>query len=190
MSYKPHDASPEEKDPWVLARRYRIKRMYEKADEVIEEAISPENMRNNPYKGKPLNLTSNPYDRGYGMAYRMLKNSGHKLPWMEERDEIVSEKAALEQLIEEHSDWLARKTEGLVNQSVDPKAAQEIRKGHQRFLRHLEDRVGQLRKKIERFNLEVPILDQQMVNVRTETYVARASQAARKSLDRLDPKEH
>ena len=59
--------------------------------------------------------------------------------------------------------------------------------GHLRFLEHLRDRVAKLRKTIERYNLEAPLVDQQVPNVRPETYIATVEERARDLLTLVAP---
>jgi len=60
-----------------------------------------------------------------------------------------------------------------------------VLEGHSRFVEHLRERVAGLRKVIERYNLEVPLFDQQLPNVRPEEYAARVEARARDLLARL-----
>lgn len=176
-----------ERDPRAI--RLRVQRLYHEADRVIEEAISPEKLKDNPYKGKPLRLEENPYDRGFGMAHRMLKDSGHTLPWIESKKEIVKERRAVDQAIEDHIQWLERSVARLDRAAPKKKESvkQSIKEGHLRFLDYLRDRVAKLRKAIERYNLEAPLIDQQVPNVRPDTYVAIVEERARDLLERLAP---
>lgn len=175
-----------EKDPRAI--RLKVQRLYHEANRLIEDAVSPEKLKDNPYKGKPLRLDENPYDRGFGLAHRMLKNSGHTLPWIESKRELVQERRAVEQAVDDHVHWLERQVARIERTSPKEREAlkQSAREGHLRFLDYLRDRVAKLRKAIERYNLEVPLVDQQLPNVRPETYVVRVEERARELLARLE----
>ena len=55
-------------------------------DEQIRQAIARGDFDNLPGKGKPLDLSENPHeDPGWRMAYRILKENGYTLPWIETR---------------------------------------------------------------------------------------------------------
>lgn len=175
------------RDPRAI--KLRVERLYHEANKVIEDAISPEKLKENPYKGKPLRLEENPFDRGFGMAHRMLKNSGHTLPWIEAKREIVKERRAVDQAIDDHIAWLERRVARLdhIASHEKERAKQSVLEGHLRFLEHLRDRVAKLRKTIERYNLEAPLVDQQVPNVRPETYIATVEERARDLLTLVAP---
>lgn len=51
-------------------------------------------------KGKPLKLTENPFEpEGWGPAFRMLKNNGYSLPWIEEGMEIERKRLLAHRLL-------------------------------------------------------------------------------------------
>ena len=114
----------------------------------------------NPFKGKPIHLEDNPFDRGLGMAHRMLKNSGHTLPWIETKREIIQERKAIDQAIEQHLAWLGDRIQRLKQAAASEKQLRRLEADHDRFLAYLHDRVAKLRQTIERYNLEVPLFDQ------------------------------
>ena len=58
----------------------------------------------------------------------------------------------------------------------------ELRARHAAFLESLKERIGKLRRQIIRFNLEVPIVDQQVVNVNYDTFTQEMRSAAAKLL--------
>jgi DnaJ family protein C protein 28 len=60
------------------------------AERKIEEAMAEGVFDDLPGKGRPLDLSENPFeDPAYRLAHRVLRNSGHTLPWIEERRDIV-----------------------------------------------------------------------------------------------------
>lgn len=155
----------------------KAKKLYAKADDILTEASRPERLRDNPFKGRPLPFEpANPYDKGMRMANRMLKNAGYKPPWIDTRESIIAEKKALRRAMSEHLDWLGHAVS--LRQAGRMQAA-ELRAAHERFLDHLRDRIEKLRREILRFNLEVPVLEQQIVNVSFDTFTEEMRLAAR-----------
>jgi hypothetical protein len=60
------------------------------AERRIREAMDEGFFDDLPGRGEPLDLSENPFeDPGARMAHRILRNSGHTLPWIEESREIV-----------------------------------------------------------------------------------------------------
>jgi DnaJ homolog subfamily C member 28 len=60
------------------------------AERKIREAMEEGEFDNLSGKGEPLDLSENPYeDPASRMAHRLLRNSGHSLPWIEESRDIV-----------------------------------------------------------------------------------------------------
>lgn len=174
------------KDPRAI--QIKVDRLYHEANKIIEEAVSPEKLKENPFKGKPIRLEENPYDRGFGLAHRMLKNAGHTLPWIDAKREIIEEQRAIARAIDEHIEWLELRVKRLsgISPRERAKAEQNVRFGHRRFVEHVRARVAKLRQAIERYNLEVPLFDQQVPNVRPETYVAMVEERAKPLLAAMD----
>ena len=55
-------------------------------DEQIRQAMQRGDFDDLPGKGKPLDLSENPYeDPGWRMTYRIFKENGYTLPWIETR---------------------------------------------------------------------------------------------------------
>jgi hypothetical protein len=60
------------------------------AERRIQEAMDEGFFDDLPGRGEPLDMSENPFeDPGARMAHRILRNSGHTLPWIEESREIV-----------------------------------------------------------------------------------------------------
>jgi hypothetical protein len=60
------------------------------AERRIREAMDDGFFDDLPGKGRPLDLSENPFeDPDCRMAHRLLRNSGHTLPWIEESRDIV-----------------------------------------------------------------------------------------------------
>lgn len=64
------------------------------SEEKIREAIESGEFSNLAGEGKPLKWEENPFEpAGWGMAFRVLKNNGFTLPWIEDGLEIDQERA-------------------------------------------------------------------------------------------------
>jgi DnaJ family protein C protein 28 len=121
-----------------------------KAEEQIRRAMEDGKFDNLPGHGKPLDLNDNPHeDPEWRMAYRMLRDGGFTLPWIETRQEIENElKAARNDL--------ARAWEWRKNILTDdyPQDVLEAEWGKAKQV--FQERVEQLNKRILSYNLEVP----------------------------------
>ena len=58
-------------------------------EERIQKAMAEGAFTNLPGKGRPLHLEDNPYeDPAWRTAYRMLRNAGYSLPWIDSARDI------------------------------------------------------------------------------------------------------
>lgn len=161
----------------------KVTKLYAKAEQILAEATTPEKLESNPFKGKPLYLDrENPFEKELAMANRMLKNAGYKPPWIEAREEIVAEKRALRQAMAKHLALL----ESAVPRAEGGAALAALRDRHAEFLDQLKERIDKLRRQIMRFNLEVPVIDQQVVNIRFDTFTEELRSAADQLFERAD----
>ncbi len=154
----------------------KVKKLYSKAEQILADAASPEKLKGNPYKGKPLNFDrENPFEKEFSMGNRLLKNAGYRPPWIEVREEILAEKRALRRALDQHLAFLERALEGGSSRTT-------LRVRHDQFLEEIRDRIEKLHREIVRFNLEVPIIDQQVVNIRFESFTREMRSAAERLL--------
>jgi DnaJ family protein C protein 28 len=120
-------------------------------EELLRKAMAEGKFDNLPGKGKPLHLDeTNPHaDPEWELAYRMLKESGYSLPWIE----IIRE---IEKDIE-----LARKDlqiawqvheDALVSSRSDNYVLAEWSRAQAAF----KDKLTALNKRIRDYNLQVP----------------------------------
>lgn len=108
---------------------------------------------NLPGKGKPLNLDRNPYlDPSLELAYGLLKNNGYAPEWITRDKEIRAELEVARARL--RAAWAQRQA-----QAADETA---WRAAVARF----EEALAQLNRKIDDFNLVVPILNCQRVRLR------------------------
>lgn len=119
-------------------------------DEQIRQAMERGDFDNLPGKGKPLDLSENPHeDPGWRTAYRMLKESGYTLPWIETRRniELDFERAAKSL----HQSWDLRKT------AAGRRGLMHAEREWQQALQKFREEVDKLNKRIRDYNLEVPL---------------------------------
>jgi DnaJ family protein C protein 28 len=119
-------------------------------DEQIRRAIEEGQFDDLPGKGKPLDLSQNPYeDPSWRMAFNMLRSSGYTLPWIETRKEIEAD-------FEEVYNSLARSWawRGLALEQNQPYTLVEDE--WQRALIFFREKIKSLNKRIFVYNLKVP----------------------------------
>ena len=118
-------------------------------DEIIRRAMESGEFDNLPGKGKPLDLSQNPHeDPGWRITYRMLKDNGYTLPWIETRHAIELDfENALKSL---RRSWERRVAAASSRNLVS--AEKEWQQAAQKFL----DAVVRLNKRIRNYNLETP----------------------------------
>lgn len=118
-------------------------------DEQIRQAMQQGAFDNLPGKGKPLNLSQNPYeDPGWRTTYRILKENGYTLPWIESRRAIEIDFENDLKSLRRSWEWRVAAT-GRRNLVF---AEKEWQQAQQKF--HLT--VTTLNKRIRNYNLEVP----------------------------------
>ena len=126
----------------------------------IQEAMSDGVFDNLPGEGQPLDLSRNPYlDPSLELAYRLLKNNGYTPEWIARDKEIREElKAARARL---QAAWAQRR--------VNPtdKTAWEA------VLVRFEENLTRLNRKIDDYNLIVPISGCQRVRLRLADELSR-----------------
>ena len=117
-----------------------------------------------PGKGKPLNLTENPFaDPEWRVAYKILQDNGFTLDWIELDKEIRAElKTCREQLLQTkrwHEESMAR----LGYQESCWCEGERIRVQYtwERALETFANQVAQINKKIELLNLKLPLVNLQ-----------------------------
>lgn len=64
-------------------------------DELLQQAEARGEFKNLPGEGRPLNLETNPYGGDTQMAYKIVKDSGYALGFIEERRKLVERVANL-----------------------------------------------------------------------------------------------
>jgi DnaJ family protein C protein 28 len=119
-------------------------------DEIIRRAVAEGRFDNLPGKGRPLDLRENPFeDPAWRTAYKLLRNSGFSLPWIETRREIESGRERARQALSRA--WQDRR-ERLASGS-----SQQAEEGPwRRALDAFHAQVAELNRQIRDYNLQVP----------------------------------
>ncbi len=129
----------------------------------IQEAMANGAFDNLPGKGKPLDLNQNPYlESGQALAFGLLKNNGFAPEWIERDKEIRQELAAAR--AELRSAW----RQSQPNPAGDP--------AWQAAVARFEAALPKLNRKIDDFNLMVPIVSSQRPRLRLADELRRAQE--------------
>lgn len=153
-----HQLSEEESTGSTLAQREQ-----ERADLIeqrIQEAMANGEFDNLRGRGKPLPFNTNPYlDRSQELAFGLLQNNGLAPDWIERDKEIRQELAAAR-----HRLRLAWE-----RYQANPAAETEW----QLAVSHFEERLVKLNRKIDSFNLMVPVASCQRFRLRLNEELSR-----------------
>ena len=118
-----------------------------------------------PGKGKPLHLDAiNPHaDPEWELAYRMLKESGYSLPWIETIREIEKDIEVARQDL--HLAWI-----GYQEDYAEGKPVGSISAVWERSQQAFREKLTALNKRIRNYNLVVPVarFQRPMLNVDRE----------------------
>lgn len=141
----------------------RARREQERADLVerrIQEAMANGEFDNLRGKGKPLPMNKNPYlDPSQELAFGLLQNNGFAPEWIERDKEIRRDIETIRAFL--HRAWQAH--------LADP--ANEA--AWQKALARFDDMLARLNRKIDDFNLMVPILSSQRPRLRRSDELSR-----------------
>lgn len=113
-------------------------------------------------RGKPLNLEENPFEpEGWGSAFRLIRQNGYSLPWIEAGLEIKRQRLQAHRMLRD------------ARRDSDPGA-------YRRELEVFAGRIAALNREINQYNLRVPaaVFQRRTLNVETERAAALNSPAA------------
>lgn len=122
-------------------------------EELLRKAMKEGKFNNLPGKGQPLHLEQvNPHaDPDWELAYRMLKEAGYSLPWIETQRAIEADlAAALQDLL---LAWQVYH-KGYTQQGAAPLLSGNWERSQQAF----RDKLTSLNKRIREYNLVVPVV--------------------------------
>jgi hypothetical protein len=154
------------------------KRPSERVRDAIEEAIANGAFDHLPGAGKPLDFSDdeNPFvPADMRLAWRMLRQHGLALPWIEDRREIDTRRAALDRRAERH---LERMRSAAAAPPSLPPHLRRYREGklkaeHAEFVRRQGEEIDRLNEKIDLYNLAVPSINLQTHRINRERALAR-----------------
>jgi DnaJ family protein C protein 28 len=120
-------------------------------EEHLRKAMAEGKFDNLPGKGKPLHLDdTNPHaDPEWDLAYRMLKDSGFSLPWIETIHEIERDLDAARKDLRIAWEW-HQASQSESTPGNDPSAEWE------RSQAAFKEKLASLNKRIRDYNLQVP----------------------------------
>ena len=119
-------------------------------DEQIRKAQQEGKFDELPGKGKPLKLEDDPHvDPAWQLAFRMLKEAGYSLPWIEELKEIEADIEAARGALRIAHEWKQRA-------QAEGQPGEFIHLEWERAFQTFQNRVAALNKRIRDVNLEVP----------------------------------
>jgi DnaJ family protein C protein 28 len=120
-------------------------------DEQIKKAIEDGAFNDLPGRGKPMDLSENPFeDPSWRMANRMLRSSGFSLPWIETRKEIEMDYKEAYKKIKRTWQWRVASLD-----SKKPRA--EVDREWVRALEQFNHAIDELNQRIFDYNLEAPL---------------------------------
>jgi DnaJ family protein C protein 28 len=119
-------------------------------EDAIRKAMEEGKFENLPGKGKPLRLEDNPLeDPEWRSAFRMLRNAGFSLPWIEDLREIQEAGEAARNALAGTWSWRLRAFAQGENPSL-------IEKEWGRAVAAFHEKVQELNQRIRKYNLGVP----------------------------------
>jgi DnaJ family protein C protein 28 len=117
----------------------------------VRKAIEEGKFDDLPGKGKPIRWDDNPFvEADWQLAFRMLRNAGFALPWMDARKEIESQLEAARAALKRAWDW--KQTAMTAGQPPD-----FVEDEWQRALDAFREQIAEINHHIFDYNLEVPL---------------------------------
>ena len=140
-------------------------------DQKIREAMEQGEFDDLPGKGKPVDLSVNPFeDPEMRLAYRALRNAGFAPSWIEERKDIDSE---FENARHELSRvWTIRQN------AMGTEHERAARARWEKALAAFREKAGELNRRIVAWNLKVPAAGFQRRLIDTEKEVSQVERPA------------
>ena len=133
-------------------------------DKKIREAMERGEFDNLAGQGKPIDLSENPYeDPDWRTAHRMLRNAGFAPSWIEERKDIDAELAVARSN-------LAR-VWGIRRNARDTEHERSAAVRWQNALETFREKVDELNRRINAWNLKAPAVAFQRKRIDVETEI-------------------
>jgi DnaJ family protein C protein 28 len=127
-------------------------------DKQIREAREKGQFDDLPGKGKPLDLTPNPYASDKDMAYKVLKDAGYAPEWIEMDKSIRSRLERARRVLARQWAWYQERLDELAGRSDGQTEASKKRStaSWQRAVGDFEEVVTTINRDIADLNLKVP----------------------------------
>jgi len=141
-------------------------------DAQIREAMARGDFENLPGKGKPLAWDGD-RDDAWWLAHHVLKNEGLRPAWIDEDHAIREARETLDRSLADFADWYARAVADLGGEgggAADDRRAALARAAARRVA-DFRSEAEALNKRIDRFNLTVPIAGKHHRRVRIDEAV-------------------
>ncbi|RME42063.1 MAG: DUF1992 domain-containing protein [Chloroflexi bacterium] len=143
-------------------------------ESVVEKAIREAQERgefdNLPGKGRPLRWGDEHVPPEWRMAAHILKNAGFAPAWIEDDKWIRAERKALRQLLDSFVEWYREELAALAGrpEAEVVERLEELAVARDRRIAVYRERAGKLNKRIDDFNLTVPVPRLQWHRVRID----------------------
>ncbi len=148
----------------------RLETGFERAKRILDELAEQGYFQNLPGSGKPLDLSDedNPFiPDDMRLAYRILRNAGYSLPWIELRKDIEAEIAAIDRRASAHRQMLQSTLRSMDRTPPYLRAARwhRVQSEHREFLTRHARQIDTVNQKIDDFNLSVPVVSLQLIRL-------------------------
>ncbi len=166
-------SQPEEED-----EEHALEEWEDLVEQRIQEAMRRGDFDNLSLKGKPLWVKHNPLvDPAVELAHNLLAGQGFAPGWIEERKSILADINILRERIHRAWHWYMRRLEVLhARDQDDPAVVEELRWTEARWQQYLvefEAAVVEINRRIDTYNLTVPLVRFQMFRLRVDDELQR-----------------
>jgi hypothetical protein len=166
----------------------RDRRIFERTRDAIEEAAATGFFSNLPGSGRPLDFSfeDNPFiPSGMLASYRLLRNAGFALPWIEDRKEIDRRRSDLDQQLAAQVNWIRSYLTRLARMPayLRPSRWARLNASHQDFLARFGRSIDSLNRKIDIYNLKAPVMTLQVPRYDRERAIRHLSDVMPASLE-------
>lgn len=162
---------PAEEQEKLVEHRNRMRFDWDNLiEDLIEEGKQRGAFDNLPGKGKPLNLSKNPYEAENELAYKLLKENDLKPVWLMNRHEI--QEAVKRLRAEIKRTWARHEQEFRLAQGKAQQGGLVI--SWDNACQKWEAEIVKINKKIDDFNLKRPVAGMELFKLLLKEELARA----------------
>lgn len=156
----------------------------ERVEQIIEEAMEQGLFDHLPGQGKPLDLSDedNPFvPRDMRLAYRMLRQHGFVLPWIDDRKDIERKRAEIERRVAAQPELLRQALDdiGRLPAHLKPARRATLLAQHEKLRGEVAESIDALNRRIDTYNLAAPTLSVQARRLNRAGALARLEAAAK-----------